>query len=477
MKKYLNKTNFKYPIALIAVLVLLIGCEDSNVRDGIRAITLKPTANLTIINIGEVITYTDSSQNVASRLWTFEGGSIASSSDEVVDVTYDTEGTFSTEIEITDSDGNVKDHNFNVEVFPLIVPEFSTSANSALMGSEITFTNNSLNTESAFETQDEDIEDDSFFWEFEGGVPATSSEKDPVVRYPNVGTYDVKLTIYRRAPEHKAIITKQDFINIVDTQVISPTVTRLAELGSKIHLTYDVPVGTVDADAFSVSIDGADATAVAGVATHGSDPNTLVVSLTTAVTEGQTVNLSYNGSDFAPSGELLGSISALLIENTIMNLLKDQNPGFEDDAAGGFPTLWGNWDGENNRNNPEVYELIDTDQHSGSNSLQVALNTGISNDWSLETPHVAIVEGATYRLSVWAKASEAGIPLDFRSVAEGWASSSGKEVSLTTEWVKYEAEFTTTDDLGRNYWHVLRPNDSPNGSFVYLDDVSLYRID
>ncbi|WP_439880779.1 M43 family zinc metalloprotease [Pontibacter sp. MBLB2868] len=35
----------------------------------------------------------------------------------------------------------------------------------------------------------------SYFWEFEGGTPATSTEKDPIVTYPNPGRYNVQLTI------------------------------------------------------------------------------------------------------------------------------------------------------------------------------------------------------------------------------------------------------------------------------------------
>ncbi|MBC5994069.1 M43 family zinc metalloprotease [Pontibacter cellulosilyticus] len=35
----------------------------------------------------------------------------------------------------------------------------------------------------------------SYFWEFEGGVPATSTLQNPTVTYPQPGKYDVKLTI------------------------------------------------------------------------------------------------------------------------------------------------------------------------------------------------------------------------------------------------------------------------------------------
>ena len=69
MKKYLNKINYTLFIAVIAIVTFTIGCEKSNLRDGIRGVTFKPTANRTLITVNEVITYTDSSQNVSSRLW------------------------------------------------------------------------------------------------------------------------------------------------------------------------------------------------------------------------------------------------------------------------------------------------------------------------------------------------------------------------------------------------------------------------
>jgi len=238
MKNYLTNLNkFKYPIAFLALLVFTFSCEqDSNLRDGIRPVTFKPTANTTLINAGSAITYIDSSVNVASRAWSFEGGSISSSDQENVDVTYNDAGIFGTELEVTSTDGTVTSNTFNVEIFPRVTSEFSASANAARIGSDIVFTNASQNTESAFEDL-EAARDDSFFWEFEGGVPETSTERDPVIKYPNPGVFDVKLTVWRRAPTDSMITLKSDFVNIVDVDVISPASVTLVDLGSEIWIT------------------------------------------------------------------------------------------------------------------------------------------------------------------------------------------------------------------------------------------------
>ncbi|APZ45492.1 hypothetical protein BW723_03900 [Polaribacter reichenbachii] len=475
MKKYKNKIKLSFPFIAIVALMFAYSCEeDSNLRDGLKEITLKPTASTLLINEGQLITYTDSSKYVSSRQWTFEGGDITSSDQEVVDVNYASAGIFNTFLEVVSTDGEVNDHNFNVEVYPLVTSEFSASSNAALLGSEIEFTNLSLNTASKWEDAQSS---DTFMWEFEGGVPATSTAENPVVAYPNTGSYSVKLTVHRESPSNDAVTVKNDFITIVDAQVISPTSTRLAGLGSNIRVTYEVPVSTPDASSYSVSIDGTD-TAVSSVEIDATDANTLILNLATPVVDDQVVTLSYDGTFFAPSGELLGPLVGFPITNTVVNLLASQNPGFEDDGPGGFPAVgWGNW-ANSFGNNPEDYAVIDTDKHSGAHSLQITLD-GVKDGYILNTGGYVPVEEGTYRLSVWMKGSVDDINLDFRSIAAGWAHASLGTGVITTTWTKFSFDFSTVGDtaLERNYWQVLRPLEEAAGTVVLMDDVSLYRVD
>lgn len=58
------------------------------------------------------------------------------------------------------------------------------------------------------------IEAQEWIWTFEGGTPAVSYERDPVVSYSEAGTYNVTLTI--RTTSGTKEITKFDYINIGD---------------------------------------------------------------------------------------------------------------------------------------------------------------------------------------------------------------------------------------------------------------------
>lgn len=51
-----------------------------------------------------------------------------------------------------------------------------------------------------------------WLWEFEGGVPATSTQQNPRVTYPQPGKYDVKLTVSNGAVSSATL--KEDFVHV-----------------------------------------------------------------------------------------------------------------------------------------------------------------------------------------------------------------------------------------------------------------------
>jgi len=53
---------------------------------------------------------------------------------------------------------------------------------------------------------------DSYFWEFEGGTPATSSDPDPVINYTSAGDFDVSLTVTNATGSHT--LTMQEYIHV-----------------------------------------------------------------------------------------------------------------------------------------------------------------------------------------------------------------------------------------------------------------------
>ena len=52
----------------------------------------------------------------------------------------------------------------------------------------------------------------SWLWEFEGGVPATSTERNPTVTYPEAGTYSVSLTVGDGTST--STVTRQGYVNV-----------------------------------------------------------------------------------------------------------------------------------------------------------------------------------------------------------------------------------------------------------------------
>ncbi|GEC72513.1 PKD domain-containing protein [Flavobacterium flevense] len=230
------KKNIK-TIAFIAVSVLLISVssctEGSNLYDGLKDISLKPTANKLLITEGETITYTDSSLTVKSRKWTFEGGNITTSSDGVVTVTYPTAspstGTglqainqgFSTTLQVTHDDNTTESHLFKVKVFRKVVPDFVASRTTEMFGNSIQFTDKTIDGQSSF---DEARKDDTILWEFEGGTPATSNERNPKVIYNTPGKYAVKLTVKRSMPASTGTTTRVNYMNILAVPLCDETV-------------------------------------------------------------------------------------------------------------------------------------------------------------------------------------------------------------------------------------------------------------
>lgn len=214
-------------VAGIAILTVGISCEqESNLYDGIREVTFKATANKLFITEGESITYTDSSLNVASRTWTFDGGSTKSSDQKEVNVGYNVASPstgngaqrqnlgYSTNLVVVHDDGSIEKNLFKIKVYPKVVPAFTASKRTVMFGTPVQFTDATLDGQSPF--PDAKL-DDTILWEFTGGVPATSTSRNPVVTYPKPGLYPVKLSVTRSSPESAGVTVKNDFMNITLT--------------------------------------------------------------------------------------------------------------------------------------------------------------------------------------------------------------------------------------------------------------------
>lgn len=118
--------------------------------------------------------------------WTFEGGTPATSGEQNPMITYETPGLYDVTLEVSGTTGT--GDTTKVDFITVIDPvdaQFSASNTTVLDGTSISFTD---------ESTGDDIQ--SWYWQFEGGIPAESSDQNvSEVYYFDPGTYDVTLTI------------------------------------------------------------------------------------------------------------------------------------------------------------------------------------------------------------------------------------------------------------------------------------------
>ncbi|MBO4873855.1 MAG: T9SS type A sorting domain-containing protein [Bacteroidales bacterium] len=147
---------------------------------------------------GESITFTNASTNAHHIVWTFTGGDIETSTENVVTVTYAEVGSFSTTLtayNADESESSTKTVTIGVTPQPQneVVANFTTNPEATQLlggssiyitaGETITYTNTSENAT-------------SIAWTFEGGSPETSTDNTVEVTYATAGVYTTTLVAY-----------------------------------------------------------------------------------------------------------------------------------------------------------------------------------------------------------------------------------------------------------------------------------------
>jgi PKD repeat protein len=158
--------------------------------------------NPTTLGAGGTVFFTDLSTNIPTAWsWTFDGGTPSTSTEQNPEVIYNTVGTYTVTLTASNSQGS--DTETKVDYITVTVPQvpvadFSASSTSIFAGDSVDFTDQSLNTPTAWN------------WTFEGGTPATSTVRNPTVTYDTPGTYTVTLTVTNSAGSDTE--TKVDYI-------------------------------------------------------------------------------------------------------------------------------------------------------------------------------------------------------------------------------------------------------------------------
>ncbi len=192
-----------YPVTLTA-----FNSVGSNTITKTNYITVQtvPATNFTSSVNGLTATFTNTTLNGTSYLWTFGDGDSSTVTHPVH--TYANGGTYTVTLIATNACGSVTKTK-TVEVAPPPVAGFTTSGNNGCAPATISFTNTSTGAL-------------SYSWAFPGGNPASSVDTNVTVVYTNPGTYTVTLTATNNSGSSTATTT------ITVNTVPAPSFTSMA---------------------------------------------------------------------------------------------------------------------------------------------------------------------------------------------------------------------------------------------------------
>lgn len=163
----------------------------------------------TIFRNDTVTFINQSSENTVLLNWIFAQGVPGASNEINPKVRYPLKGSFTVNLTAVNIAGsNTKSRLKAVTVLERFTPtaDFSTDKIQIMPGDSIHFNDISKGGPTSWE------------WQFEGGNPSTSIQKNPIVKYPQEGSYDVVLKVKNQFGEN--ILTREDLILVGESSVI-----------------------------------------------------------------------------------------------------------------------------------------------------------------------------------------------------------------------------------------------------------------
>lgn len=153
----------------------------NQIRENYISLDADAIADFSYSGQGAVYNFTNLSQNADSHLWNFGDGSTSTETNPTH--TYLESGTY--QVSLTAINNHCTDSTISQSIQVILAPvaQFASNTTTGCVSLEVEFENLSLNG------------DDFIEWQFEGGVPATSTEQNPVVTYHNPGSFDVTLIV------------------------------------------------------------------------------------------------------------------------------------------------------------------------------------------------------------------------------------------------------------------------------------------
>jgi PKD repeat protein len=137
--------------------------------------------------------------------WTLDGEEVSTTAGYNFLAEVGMSGTYELEVTVTD---NIPGHesdpiSWQVEVDPgsNLIPDFSSNATTICINGSVQFTDLSSG------------EILNWLWEFEGGIPATSSDQNPLVLYETAGKFNVSLTVSNNEDSQTLLIEDYIIVN------------------------------------------------------------------------------------------------------------------------------------------------------------------------------------------------------------------------------------------------------------------------
>ncbi len=153
--------------------------SDTRVLNDFVVVNPTPTAGFNSSNNGSTVSFSNTSVNAVSYSWSF--GDNSSSVEENPVHTYANDGSYTVTLTVTNACGTAISTK-NVTVVTKPTANFNATNTNGCAPLTVTFNNTSSNNATSFQ------------WEFPGGTPSSSTDKNPIVTYAAAGLYSVSLT-------------------------------------------------------------------------------------------------------------------------------------------------------------------------------------------------------------------------------------------------------------------------------------------
>jgi len=436
------------------------------------AVTAAFSSDVQAIEQGQSVTYTNTSKSNGSGVslvWTFEGGTPATSTASEVTVSYKDAGDYNVKLEATD-DGLVDllEREDYINVSP-IVSSFTASSTSIVEGNTITYT--SASTDGS-----------TLAWTFEGGSPETSTDNEVIVTYATPGQYDVTLIASKNGVNVTS--SEADYVNIMELTNAELQSTKLASDGLSITVVFDKSLNDPSSEtaAFDLKVDGSPAT-ISSVALDANDDKAIVLTLTAAIVAGQSIELSYTPGITAIDGASITAITEEVVTNDLKddvdpeptnNLITNFDMDFE---SGTIEDVFSDFGGTA----PDgATKALSTDQaSSGTGSVHIKIPAGGNAAMTTLTSASAFTLDAskTYTMSfnVYTITQGAEFTVRIQPLA-GWAENKiwtgaccGMDIG---QWSTREWEVSGAD-IAEGKFHFQFISTADSESEYYLDNFSI----